>query len=111
MNAATRIVIQGNLFRGNLTRLVLSKETIFLFALLFSILISGLLTIYVKDLERRLIGQIEMAEQMKQRLQIEWGQLLLEQSTLVTQWRVQKIASQNLEMIQPQPTKVIVISK
>lgn len=111
MNAATRIVIQGNLFRGNLTRLVLSKETICLFVLLFAVLLSGLFTIWVKDLERRLNGQIEMAEQMKQHLQIEWGQLLLEQSTLVTQWRVQKIASQNLDMVQPQPARVIVLPK
>lgn len=109
MNAATRILIQGSVFRGDLSKLFLRTDSIVFMMLAFLTLTSAFGVIYVKDWGRRLHSQLELAQQANERLRIEQGQLLLEQSTLVMQSRVQEVATQQLGMVASAPARVVVV--
>jgi cell division protein FtsL len=56
---------------------------------------------------RRLFIELEALRDTEARLDEEWGQLLLEEATLATHSRVEKIARDELKMLNPPPGSVI----
>ena len=60
--------------------------------LLFAVLLSALALIYVKDLSRKLFIDYQKAEHEIQSQRFEKGRLMIEQSTLATQARVERVA-------------------
>jgi cell division protein FtsL len=73
------------------------------------VLLSGLSVIYVADLNRRLFMELQATEGTQTQLRIEWGKLLLEQSTWSTQARVQNIAQQRLGMQTPGANQIVML--
>lgn len=73
------------------------------------VVLSALSVVYVKDLNRRLFIQYQAEQVRNNQFDVEWGQLLLEQSTWATQARVQAIAQQKLEMIFPSQNEIIML--
>jgi cell division protein FtsL len=51
---------------------------------------------------RKLYVNLQQEKEAAQKIEVEWGQLQLEQSTLSTLARIEKIAIQRLQMQQPQ---------
>lgn len=109
MNAAARVLAQGNLFRGEYRRMTLTSEIVLVLALSLAVLLSAMAIVYVKNHERSLFSDLQTAQQNAAQLQVEWGQLLLEQSTLVTPARVQKIAQERLGMVIPSQKDIVII--
>ena len=101
MNAAAKAITQSNLFSGKFLEMRLSKELIGLLVLLFALLVSSLSVIYVTNEDRLSYSQLEQLEQQKHQLQLEWGQLLLEQASLATPSRVEALAVEKLQMQLP----------
>jgi cell division protein FtsL len=60
---------------------------------------------------RKLIFALEQEQEHSRELEIEWGQLQLEQSTWATPSRVERIAHSKLEMSAPDSKRVVVLSK
>ena len=58
---------------------------------------------------RKLYVELQKEQELATNLDIEWGQLQLEQSTWATHSRIEKIASKNLNMRIPTPSRVQVI--
>ncbi len=56
---------------------------------------------------RALFAELQQAQAQAQAMDVEWGQLQLEQSTLATPVRVEKIAVQKLHMDSPKGGQVI----
>ena len=54
---------------------------------------------------RKLFVELQNEKDRAQQMDVEWGQLQLEQSTLVTPARVEKLARQQLQMHMPQSDK------
>ena len=52
---------------------------------------------------RKLFVELEKEQQLARRLAEEWGQLQLEQSTWATHARIEKIATEQLQMRLPDP--------
>ena len=75
--------------------------------LLLTVVLSALSIIYCKDYSRRAFGELQQLQQVRDTVQVAWGQLLLEQSTWSTQARIQSHASKMLHMIVPSKTVVI----
>lgn len=98
MNTAAKMMVHGNVFTGELNRIIFSKNILLAFVLILSVLVSAFCVVYVKDLERRLFGELQVLQQTRDHLQIEWGQLLLEQSTWAAPTRIQQIATRDLGM-------------
>jgi len=55
---------------------------------------------------RKLFVELQNEKDQAQQMDVEWGKLQLEQSTLVTPARVEKLARQQLLMHMPQSDKV-----
>lgn len=101
MNAAARVINQSNLFHGHLAEMHMSKSAYVLILLLAAVLISALGVIYSTNSYRSAFSLVQQEEQQTNRLQLQWGQLLLEQASLATPARVQVLASDKLGMVFP----------
>lgn len=73
------------------------------------VLISGVAVVYVSHQCRLLYGQLAALEQQKNQLEVEWGQYLLEESTLASLQRIEQLATQELDMQVPVLDDVVVV--
>lgn len=101
MNAAARVIHQGNLFNGQIAKMHLSKSLYLLSVLLLAVLVSALAVIYSTNAFRSTFSLLEQEEQQSNHLQLQWGQLLLEESSLATPARVEELAIEQLHMQLP----------
>jgi len=101
MNAAAKVINQGNLFNGQLADMHMSKSIYMLLVLLVAVLVSGFAVVYSTNSYRSTFSQVELEEQQTHFLQLQWGQLLLEQASLATPARVEELATHQLKMVLP----------
>jgi cell division protein FtsL len=66
--------------------------------------------IYLKHRERELFVELERLNARRDNLEIEWGQLQLEQSAWSTHAFVERVASTKLNMAMPPPKQIQVTS-
>ena len=76
--------------------------------LLAAVTFTALGVVYTTFTSRHLLNSLQELEKQRNRLQVEWGQLLLEQSSLVAQGRVEDTAIAELGMEVPDMNKVVV---
>lgn len=74
------------------------------------VLLSGLAIIYVADLNRQLNIELQTAQSAQNQLRVDWGKLLLEETTWSTQERIQAIAQGRLGMQNPNTKQIVMIS-
>lgn len=101
MNAAARVINQSTLFNGQLADINMSKSFYFLIVLLIAVLLSALGVIYSTNSYRLTFSQVQQEEQQTHMLELQWGQLLLEQASLATPGRVEELAVEKLRMTLP----------
>jgi len=109
MNAAARQINQSTLFSGQLSDMRLSKSLCQHIILLLAVLISALAVVYTTNLHRLTFTQLQLAEQQSHQLQLQWGQLLLEQASLATPGRVQQMAFEKLHMTLPTDKQTFIL--
>jgi len=73
------------------------------------VVISAIAVVYVRHQHRLSYVALLQAQQSRDDLNIEWGQLLLEQSTWAIQNRVETEANRKLGMVIPEPSRIEVI--
>jgi cell division protein FtsL len=59
---------------------------------------------------RKLFIELQQAQKQAQQLDVEWGQLQLEQSTWAMHSRIEKIATKYLGMHVPDPSRIQIVS-
>ena len=109
MNAAARVINQSNFFSGQLLDMRFSRQLCLQLALLFAVLFSAVAVVYVTNLHRLTFSQLQVEEQQSHQLQLQWGQLLLEQASLATPGRVQELAEEKLHMTLPSNKETIIL--
>jgi cell division protein FtsL len=67
--------------------------------------------IYTKHESRKLFVELEGLTHDRDELNIEWGQLQIEQSTWATHARIEQVATDDLSLVRPQPTDIFVIER
>jgi cell division protein FtsL len=55
---------------------------------------------------RRLYVELQKEQELAKQLEVEWGQLQLEQSTWAMHGRIEKLASEKLNMRVPPPSRI-----
>ena len=86
------------------------KNQILLIAFLTSAVFgSGVGVIYTQHANRQLFIQVQKLQAERDSLDVEWELLQLEQSTLVTDAAVEKVARMRLNMLTPDPGEVLYI--
>ncbi|MFA5959354.1 MAG: cell division protein FtsL [Tatlockia sp.] len=109
MNAAARAIHQSNFFSGQLLEMRLPKSLCFILILLLSVLFTAIAIIYTTNEHRINFTQIQHLEQEANQLQLQWGQLLLEQASLATPARVEQLAVEKLQMKLPADKEIFVL--
>lgn len=74
-----------------------------------AVLVSAFVLIYIKDINRQLNNELQVLQTEQNKLHVEWGQLLLEQSTLARQPRILSIAKEELNMLIPTAQRIKVV--
>ncbi|RLA44308.1 MAG: cell division protein FtsL [Gammaproteobacteria bacterium] len=74
-----------------------------------SVLLSGLAVVYVSHQNRVLYTELAVLEQKKHRLEVAWGQYLLEESSLASLQRVEILARQKLTMQVPPLEEIVMV--
>ncbi|MGH8398627.1 MAG: cell division protein FtsL [Gammaproteobacteria bacterium] len=77
--------------------------------LVVAVFLSALAVIDARHENRMLFTQLQQARQQRDQMNIEWGQLLLEQSTWSTHARIEQIATQQLGMQLPLHPQIVVV--
>lgn len=80
-------------------------------ALLVTITLTALGVVYTTFTSRHLLNSLQDLEKQRNRLQVEWSQLLLEQGSLVAQGKVEDTAIAELGMEVPDMNKVVVFKR
>lgn len=89
-----------------------SRKTVRWFSLAGLVILvvgSGVTATYVKHENRKLFMELQALYKARDDLDEEWGRLLLEQSTLVGQGRVERLARERLGMVIPDPADVVIL--
>ena len=77
--------------------------------LLFVVVMCALGVVTSQHRARKAFVELEQAQTRQHQLEVEWGQLQLEQSTWAMHARVEKIATENLQMQLPDPAHTRVV--
>ncbi|KTD25978.1 MULTISPECIES: cell division protein FtsL [Legionella] len=109
MNAAARAINQSNFFTGQLSDMRFSKQLCFLLTLLLAVLVTALAIVYTTNEHRIYFSQLQSLEQEANQLQLQWGQLLLEQASLATPARVEQLAVEKLQMRLPMDKEIFIL--
>ena len=72
-------------------------------------MISAFGVIYAKHQSRKLFVELQALHKARDNMDIEWGQLQLEQSTLATHSRVEDTAGTKLGMVIPEANQVVIL--
>ncbi len=86
-----------------------SYGTLLVMALAAAVIGSALGVVYAKHTSRKLFVELQTLEKIRDEMEVEWGQLQLEQSTWGTHARVEGIARERLEMVMPPVESVVIV--
>ena len=78
-------------------------------ALWLAVLGSSLGVVYAKQEARSRFNELQQLVKARDDLDIEWGQLQLEQSTWATHGRVERLARDDLHMVIPQASDLRIV--
>ena len=91
--------------------LVKSQPTGLVLALALVSVISAIALIYTKHESRELFIELEELSDERDALNIEWGQLQIEQSTWATHGRIEQVATEQLKLERPETQSIYVIER
>lgn len=77
--------------------------------LLMIVVACALATVSANHRARKLVTSFEKEQQRMRALDVEWGQLQLEQSTWAAHARIEKVAKERLQMKMPLPAQIMVL--
>lgn len=86
-----------------------SPRMVTIVVLLLFVLASGVSVIYTTFKSRSLLNQLQQLTTQRNELQVQWGQLLIEQSTFSLESRVERKASDELAMIVPKISEIVMV--
>ena len=87
------------------------KPVFYLAVLLLCCVGSAIALIYTRHESRKLFVEFEQLTTERDELNIEWGQLQIEQSTWATHARIEKVALEELSLVRPASSEIFVIER
>lgn len=94
---------------GRVSDIIQNRFVLMVSVLIAAIFISSLAVIYNQEDNRMLFNELSSLHHDKDVMYMTWGQLLLEESTLSTQSRVQTIAVTKLNMQMPNQKNIVIV--
>jgi cell division protein FtsL len=90
-----------------------AKKQPALLVLVFAVVcvLSAIALIYTKHESRKLFVELETLTHERDELNIEWGQLQIEQSTWAQHARIEQVAIEDLSLVRPEAQEIYVIER
>ena len=76
-----------------------------------AVVVSAIWVIKTKHQSRQLFVELESLNRERDRLQVDWGRLQLEQSAWGTHARVETLATEELSLHRPMPEQIVVVAE
>jgi len=76
-----------------------------------TIVATGIGIVLAKHDARQLFAELEALNRERDRLEIDWGRLRLEQSTYATHPRIEQLARDDLSLGAPQQERIVVVAE
>ena len=87
-----------------------SASSALFYALLVSLLVSGLMVVKTTHENRFAFNQLQVLREEANQLDVEWGQLLLEQSTFGLGGRIEQKATRELQLQVPRISDIVMVN-
>lgn len=88
---------------------VFSARMVFIVLLLAVLVVSGISVIYTTFKQRLLLNELQGLENQRNELQVQWGQMLIEQSTFSLEGRIERKAVEELQMELPEISDIVMV--
>lgn len=90
-----------------------TRQQPFLLVFIFAVVcvVSAVALVYTKHESRKLFVELEGLTRERDNLNIEWGQLQIEQSTWAQHARIEQVATEDLSLVRPEATEIFVIER
>jgi cell division protein FtsL len=88
---------------------IFSVRTQFILLLLLLLLATGVSVVYTTFKNRYLLNELQQLKNQRNELQVQWGQLLIEQSTFSLEARVERKAIDELQMKVPEFAEIVMV--
>ena len=72
---------------------------------------SAIAAVYAKHESRKLFTELQVLIVERDRMEVEWGRLQIEQSTWSTYARVEQLAREDMKMHTPEPEQIRLLSR
>ena len=89
----------------------MNKQWLLVMVLALAVLISAVAVIEAKHESRKQFVALQALESERDRMNVEWGQLQLEQGTWATHNRIERIAYKQLNMVIPEMGSIVIVKK
>ena len=81
-------------------------------AVLFvAVMSSAIAAVYAKHESRKLFTELQQLSNERDRMEVDWGRLQIEQSTWSTYGRVEQLAREQMKMQAPPPDRVSLVAE
>jgi cell division protein FtsL len=110
MNAASRALHQSNFFHGHWREIRFSFIQCLQILLMTLVLLSALCVVYCTNQYRMNLSQLEHAKSEASSLELQWGQLLLEQASLSAPSIIEQQAQDELAMVMPTKKQTTIVN-
>jgi cell division protein FtsL len=92
---------------------VINSRQPFILVFVFAVVcvLSAIALVYTKHESRKLFVELEELTHQRDELNIEWGQLQIEQSTWATHARIEQVASDDLALVRPTANEIVVVER
>jgi len=87
----------------------MKSRLIVLMALTAAVVLSATAVVYSTHRTRALFAELQSLNKARDRLNVEWERLQLEQGAWTTQGRIERLARERLDMRQPSPANVVML--
>ncbi|MEH6824226.1 MAG: cell division protein FtsL [Motiliproteus sp.] len=104
-----RIVTRAGEIGTRTKNLSISLQALVTVPVFIALLLTALTVIYSAFLYRQGFNLQQQLFQQRDALEVEWGQLLLEQSALAAHSRIERTVTQQLDMYVPSPEDIVVV--
>lgn len=88
----------------------LARRRLVLTALVASVLVSAVAAVYAKHENRKLFMELQALIDERDRLEVDWSRLQIEQSTWSTHARVEQLARGDMAMRNPAPEELRLVA-
>jgi cell division protein FtsL len=87
------------------------NKQMLLVLMIIAVMLSAMGVIAAKHESRKRFVALQALEKARDQMNVEWGQLQLEQGTWATHSRVERIAREKLQMINPKMEAVVIVKQ